>query len=153
LKSGTLRLNNDYGASAGEFALDPGTILEVKNYDWNAGTTVTGTGLVRVPSPGFLDVNAGAVVTVANLELNPYGQLRGAGEVRISDVFNWLGGAMGVPGVGTTTILSGANLNLSGPDAKGLGSRTLNNAATITWNGTGDFNVTGTDSAPVINNL
>lgn len=152
LKSGTLRLNNDYGASTGTFALDPGTVLETKNYNWNAGTAVTGDGLVRVPSSGYLDVNTGAVVTVANLELNPSGQIRGAGEIRVSNVFNWLGGAMGSPGVGATRILAGATLNLSGGDYKLLGSRTLGNAGSLIWTGAGDFNITGGDSPPILNN-
>ncbi len=150
--TGTLSLQNAYGDSSGIFDLAATTVLDCKSYKMSAGTTITGDGLVRLPYLGILLVDAGATIDIKNLELDSVSQRRGAGHIRVTSAFNWLGGALGAPGVGTTSILPGATMTISGPDYKLLGSHTLNNAGAAVWTGDGPLNITGTESAPIFNN-
>jgi len=154
IKAGTIRLDNWDGASTGAFALDAGTVLEIVAYNWNPGTTVNGDGLVRLAAPGFLDVNAGADVTVPNFQMNSgFSQRRGDGRMRISNAFNWSGGGLSAPGYGITDIQAGATLALSGDDSKFLLSHTFNNAGAATFSGNGSFNILGGDAPATFNNL
>ena len=82
-----------------------------------------------------LTVNGGLQVRNGGLLQLNSGQINGAGSVHIASRMNWTGGQMN--GAGSTTVGMGALLAASGMDWKYCIGRTLNNAGTITFTGTG----------------
>ena len=73
------------------------------------------------------------------------GAISGAGSLTINGLATWTGGQQ--LGTGSTTYAAG--LSISGAATKGLDSRTLNNATTATWTGTGAIT---TSNSATINN-
>src|SRR5437879_12206106 len=83
-------------------------------------------------------------VSAVNFELPAGGVLDGPGTLTTTGAFRWTGGAMydtstGLVtlGTGATTIAAGGTLTIEG--AVGLGNRTLTNAGTAVWTGSGDI--------------
>ncbi len=130
--TGTLSLaGNNTTTTGGNFTVASGAVLDltggftrvyVGNY------TGTGAGTVRLGG-GTLQVGAGGAT------FNFPGSL-----------FQWTGGTLSGPGILTNT----STLNLSGANAKGLSSLSLNNAGSVVWTGTGNINLS---NGSVLNNL
>ncbi|MBI2206185.1 MAG: hypothetical protein HYU41_20320 [Candidatus Rokubacteria bacterium] len=119
------------GSSSGSLALSAGTTLNLTGgtHSLAGGTTITGAGLYRV-SGGTASVSgtvAGQTLEIAS------GTLSGSGALYVTGSMTWSGGNMSTTS-GTTVILAGKSLTISGGDAKGLG-RQITNAGTTTWTG------------------
>jgi hypothetical protein len=109
-----------------------------------SGTTVThSTGsdsIHRLTVQGSLVISGGtlsvgATSTAANLTLSG-GTLTGAGAITVSGSFSWSGGVQS--GSGSMTISSSATFTLnSSSSALTLSGRTVNNAGTANWTGSG----------------
>jgi fibronectin-binding autotransporter adhesin len=159
--SGTLDLAGG-GISSGAFAADSGATLEFGGgpHYLTATSTVSGDGTVIFDSETFNGLSmtiagsynvAGTTTfqasnspfafppvefdtdaTMGTLNLTA-GTLTGPGDVTVTDAFNWTGGTLSGLGklivTGTTT--------LSGSNSRTLDTRTLQNAGTATWTGTG----------------
>lgn len=131
------------GTNSGTVSLADGAKFNISagNYTLAAGTSVTGTGALRV-SGGTLTL--GAAVTLANLELAD-GTLTGDNALTVTTTFNWQGGTMS--GNSTTTV--SGTLALSGTADKTLSQRTLDLAGITAWSEDGNLILA---SAAVINN-
>jgi fibronectin-binding autotransporter adhesin len=145
--SGDLHLQG--GTSKGTFDIEAGAKLDFSQgaHTLGNGTTFAGGGSVRV-SGGTLVVggSAGERVAARRLELAS-GTLSGPATLAISNTLTWTGGTMSE--AGQTELVSGATLSISGSAAKTLNARTLNNAGTATWLGTGAINL---EAGATINN-
>ncbi len=125
-------------------SLDTATIPSVANLPTIATTTsATVSGLT---------INTGSTVTVyGTLAL---GNLGSGGNLDVNGTLNWTSGTMS--GSGSTNIAGGAALHIIGSGVKTLSGRTLHNAATTMWTGTGNllirdggiFKNSGTFDAP-----
>jgi len=65
------------------------------------------------------------------------GTLTGTSEFRVTGQLDWTNGTM--TGTGSTTIVSGAVMNISGTNIKYWSQRTINNAGTVTWTGNSEI--------------
>ncbi len=129
--TGTLSLNGG-GSNSGNINVAAGAVFNLPvDFTLNNGTTFTGAGASRV-SGGT--INVAGPVRAQNFQLVG-GNLTGNGGFTVTNVFNWTGGIMS--GAGILNIPAGAALNLSGAADKFLQGRTINNAGTTTWSGTG----------------
>ncbi|MBI5773962.1 MAG: hypothetical protein HZA89_09510, partial [Verrucomicrobia bacterium] len=128
------------------------------NFTWN-GSSGNWTDFARWTPTGIPDdvdtatinsgtVTVGASTVVSTLNLGG-GTLDGAGTLTVTNMMNWTGGTM-AGAAGTTTIAAGGALEMSGSSQKTLQSRTLNNAGTVTWSGTGALS---SHTGGTINNL
>ncbi|HEX8600521.1 MAG TPA: S-layer homology domain-containing protein [Chloroflexia bacterium] len=139
VQSGDLHLQG--GTSKGAFDIAAGVKLDFSQgaHTLSNGTTFAGSGSVRV-SGGTLVVGGAATERVAarRLELAS-GTLSGPATLAISDTLTWTGGTMSE--AGKTELVQGSTLSISGAAAKTLNARTLNNAGTATWLGTGAINL------------
>ncbi len=131
-------LTNSFGAtSSGPIIVAPGATLQFDagTTNLNAGTTISGTGNVVVGS-GTAVFNT--PVTIANLVINGNaGVTAGAGPLTVTNSLNWTAGGI----AGTTNVLPGATLTLSGGLNKNLSAATLTNAGAATINGTGNLDL------------
>ena len=113
---------------------------------WSCGA-VPGVGDDAIINGGTVSVNSAA--TVDNLSLTN-GTLQGSATLTVTQTMDWTGGWQS--GSGATVIPPGAALNASGSSQKMLaGSRTLNNQGTLTWSGTGIFNINQNSTAVIQN--
>ncbi len=140
---------NDAGAS---LTLENGRTLTAAGSFRNDGTlivaagsslTVTGT----YTHSGSLIVQDQAAFNLAGTGTFSAGIVSGAGSANITGRLTWTGGSM--VGPGTTTIAAGARLDISGTSDKALNGRSLVNAGTVTWSGSG--NIAGGNGASVQN--
>jgi len=120
--SGNLVVNN--GASASRLEFGNGT------HALNAGTTITGTGQVRIATGGEVTLNAN--ITAPNVALDA-GVVQGTGNLTIQDSFQWSNGTMS--GNATTTIASDATMVIDTTNTKYLDTRDLVNNGTANWTG------------------
>ncbi|HEY0069993.1 MAG TPA: hypothetical protein VGE04_08515, partial [Chloroflexia bacterium] len=145
--SGDLHLQG--GTSKGTFDIEAGAHLDFSQgaHTLGNGTTFAGGGSVRV-SGGTLVLggSAGERVAARRLELAS-GTLSGPATLAISNTLTWTGGTMSE--AGQTELVPGATLSISGSAAKTLNARTLKNAGTATWLGTGAINL---EAGATINN-
>jgi hypothetical protein len=118
--------------------------------DWN---TAANWSPGQVPGPADkailalgVTVSVNVNTAVSNVDLSS-GALSGAGTLTVSGTLNWTGGAMG--GSGSIVISNGAALAISGNSDKTFSQRTINNAGTLSWSGTGNLN---SGNAATINN-
>jgi hypothetical protein len=131
------------GVSNGHF--DINTVAAVcfpsGNQTLTNGTSFTGAGVMRL-NGGTVTIGTvnTEVVTATWVELSA-GTLTGVGTFIVNATLDWKGGTMDGPFVndtGTTTIPSGAIVNMSGVGTtKTLLQRTFNNNGTVRMNGTG----------------
>jgi hypothetical protein len=158
VSSGTLDLQVD-GASTGSLTADGGAILEFgsnSTFLLNAGSVTGGPGTVEFDGLiTKMDADAsyngtgvtsigGAIefdgsTNLVTLNLLDGGNLTGSGTVTVSGVTTWTGGTMSGPG---TTVPSGGLMIGQAADTddnETLSGRTLNNTATTTWAGGGNF--------------
>jgi hypothetical protein len=135
VQTGTLSVNSG-GSSAGAFSLAQDATLAIasSSYTLNAGASASGAGMLLV-NGGTLTVAADAEVEVENFTLSS-GTLTGAGRLDVTGLLRWTGGLM--TGSGATNATG--TLEMSGSSAKTIHERTLNNAGTATWTGTGNLN-------------
>ncbi len=144
VQSGTLALGGG-GTSSSTLNIATGAALSFTgNYRLSAGTSVTGAGFAHVAGR---DLMVNGAVSAQNVELNS-GTLDGGGTLTVTNVFSWTGGTM--QGAGATNLAAGASLNIASTSDTYLNGRTLNNAGTATWTGTGYVNA---DNGAVFNNL
>lgn len=109
-----------------------GTLLvNSDSYTLATGTTVGGTGTLSLTG-GTLNVTG--PVSIPQFSQNG-GTVDGSGTLTLSNSATWQTGSM--QGGGTTTVGSGATLNLTTPSAKALNNRTLSSVAG------GNINLTG----------
>ncbi|EEF57349.1 hypothetical protein, partial [Pedosphaera parvula] len=98
------------------------------------GALLNGPGKTRLASS---DLTASGIITVdgtfelAGQQQNSTGTLRGTQTWTGAGNFNWTGG--GMAGVGTTTIGTNFNLNISGNSQKSLEGHTLDNRGMVNW--------------------
>jgi hypothetical protein len=152
IQTGTLSFSNG-GTSSGAFNAASATTLEFGSgtHTLQASSTINAPTATVVFSAGTATL-AGAytagtttitstVAVNANLTfpvLNLSGTLAGTGTATVTGTANWTGGSM--TGSGTTTIGSGATLNVAlGDSANVFLSRTLNNAGTAIVTSTSAF--------------
>src|SRR5439155_1390732 len=76
------------------------------------------------------------VVSVPNLELDS-GVLSVDGALTITHSFTWTGGT--ISGTGSTSLIAGSTLTISGAADKALAGLTLNLAGTTTWSDSGNL--------------
>src|SRR5262245_46133808 len=147
---GTLQVNGgttilDGGTLAGTVAVAAAGTL-----DFSGNTTTLNTGVSLADTGQY--VVAGATVTLntdvtapANFTLQN-GTINGSHDLTIptGTTFNWVTNGSGqatMGGGGTTTVQSGAILNIGGSNTRNLDTRTLNNSGTINVTGAADFNL------------
>jgi len=147
IQTGLMNFNSG-GSSTGNFDIAASTTMELLagGYDFNAGTTLTGSGTLLL-DVATLNVNA-AVTIPASITFNMAGGFLGStGTLTVNGPLNWTGGTMQHGGV---TTCNGA-LNISGAIGKGMQlGRTLNVNATATLTGTGSLT---TSTSSIINNV
>jgi hypothetical protein len=168
VETGTLTLLGG-GSSSGPMSVAAGTTLQFvgsvtrTTYTLSRSSSVDGDGTVLVG-----DVNLGRFVTVnilgsysiantsirdggiANFAIDatinaltldssftPPASLTGTGNLTVTGALSWSGGAMA--GAGSTT--AAGTLNISGAANKDLNGRTLVNAGTASWTGTGTLTI------------
>ena len=163
--SGTLALNGLAGSSAdGTFQAATGATLAFAagTQTLSASSSVSGSGTVLFSGADVQvlgaytvsgttaitggSVSFGAPATTAALEVSG-GTLQGLGTLTVTGSCQWTGGAMAEAGV--TAIASPATLTISGSEIKTLSARTIQNAGSAIWSGTGD--VEASDGAIILN--
>jgi uncharacterized repeat protein (TIGR02543 family) len=99
------------------------------------GTIFCTNNTLNIPSGS---VAYGGVGTVSPSVLNlTGGTLDGSMVVTVGNTMTWTSGAM--TGSGRTVILPGSTLTMANSSTVYLGARTLENAGTVVWTGTADF--------------
>ena len=147
VEAGQLALSGG-GRSRGTFTVRPEARLDFfgGEYTFEAGTALTDTGPVQLHG-GTVSVADGVTVLAHNFDLSG-GTLSGAGELTVTGTMNWTAGGMDGPGL--TTFAPDAVLAISGDSNKAFSHRTVNNAGTATWTGTG--RIDSTRGGAVFNN-
>jgi hypothetical protein len=110
--------------AAGSLVVSGGS-LTLSAYSAASSLTVSG---------GTLTLNA--PLTATSLTLSG-GTLGGPGTLTLSGTSNWSGGVQS--GTGITKVASGATFNLNSAATLALSGRTLNNAGTVVWTGSGSL--------------
>jgi hypothetical protein len=153
---GTTKLSSPSSVSGPGTVVFNGNVTEVGTYDITGATSVKGGNLVlagNLQSVGAsLTITGGTVnipgsLSVPTLSLTG-GTLTGWGDITVTTALNWNSSTMS--GAGSTTVVSGASLNLGGTNSgETLDTRTLNIAGHATWTGTNNLNLA---NDAVINN-
>jgi len=131
--------------NSGTIDIDSGQLeLNGGTYNLNDGTAFTGTGLTRAVAGTF--TLSGTLSADQNFEIA--GANIGGTHTLSGGAWDWSSGTLGGPG--TTTIASGATLELDGASGKAMnGSRILANQGTVVFGGTGGLTLT---SGATVNN-
>jgi hypothetical protein len=147
-------------SGAGTVVFDGGSVEENGTYAITGTTSFTGGS--GADFPGTV-TSLGSSLTMssysatANFESNSVtvgtltmsnGTLTGVGDVAVTTSLIWTGGTMA--DTGSTSILAGATLSISGAGSRYLDTRTLNNAGGATWIDAGTFTLS---NGAIINNL
>jgi hypothetical protein len=104
----------------------------------NNTNAMTGAGLYDV-NGGTVTLNLTVPTTApANLELDSGGTINGTGTLTINTVLTWTGGLLEPA---NTVVSANGTIALSGAAAKILNIGALHNAGTMTWSGTGDWQI------------
>jgi hypothetical protein len=137
-------------AGAGDLILAGETIVLDGLVDIQGGISTTGGGTAALTgqilctnntlnlSFGTVSFAGTGVVTPAVVNLNG-GTLDGSMLVTVAHSMNWTAGAMS--GTGRTLVPSGVTLMMSNTSPVYLDGRTLENAGTVLWAGSGDFSL------------
>jgi hypothetical protein len=138
----TLSANTTNRIGGGGFASGTFTAPATTLVDWTAGTFTLGSG-AQLDGDGLYRVNNSAIVicdaTLAVRNLDLIATLNGTGTLTVSNVMNWTAGTLS--GTGRTVIAPGAALTIANSGTILLTTRTLDNAGTCLWSGTGALNV------------
>jgi hypothetical protein len=119
------------GAASGAFSVGPGDTLAFifgGNYTFNAGSSLTGTGLVDV---GGTTVNVNGALSVPSLQVDNGSLIANNGSLTITGGLNWTGGTLG--GKGITTLAAGSISTINAIGGVHLIDETLQNAGTLNW--------------------
>ena len=132
-QSGTINLTRGGGTSTGNFNAGATEAIQftIGTHTLGVGATITGSGATKVAG-GTLVIDPAATIAAANFGITS-GTLSGAGDLNVSGTLTWTGGTMNA--AGTTRILGGGAMNISGSSSKTLRERTISNAGTVTWTG------------------
>jgi len=144
--------------AGGAFGAGPGSVISGDGSLQVSGGNSTLAGMINLPGPplfssgsvnitgdytctndltitgGSVSFNGTRTVAPPTLTLTS-GALDGAQTVTVGNLMNWTGGTMS--GTGRTVIPADATLNLGGPNALTLATRTLENGGTANWTGLG----------------
>jgi hypothetical protein len=104
----------------------------------NSGLTVSGTATVTTLTISGGGIAFNGTSTVDNLSMSS-GSVGGSGDLTVKEPFAWTGGY--VYGSGGLDLQKG--MDLSGSSLKKLSGRTINNTKTVTWSGSGHWEITG----------
>jgi hypothetical protein len=123
VNTGTLSFDGG-GSSSGPITVAANAIFDPNTYTLNAGSSITGPGLVRSDS--------GILTLAANIGMNNLlisaGTVTGPGNLTLNSL-NWTGGTLS--GAGTTILGPGTTISLSN-NGKTF-SRTIDSHAAVTW--------------------
>ncbi len=123
------------GSASGTFTAPATALVEWTSgtFTLNPGAQLNGSGLYRLNGG---NVTANLDLAVENLDLvSAFSTLSGTSMVSVATLMNWTAGTMS--GGGRTIIGPGAVMNLGSSSSPGLSSRTLENAGTVLWTGSG----------------
>lgn len=130
--SGTIQVNAGaeflmfYGNNVGPFTIDPGAAF-------------TGAGTFHLDGNGNARIVLNTNLTIPNFLMDE-SVIIGAGSLTVGQQMTWNGGLIG--GTGTLIVPAGRTLALNGMTGKALAdARVLNNAGTMTWDGSGRFGI------------
>jgi hypothetical protein len=154
LQSGTLQCNGNFtnngavtlsavttnrlangGSATGKFSAPATALVEWTSgtFTLNSGAQLNGSGLYRLNGG---NVTANLDLAVENLDLvSAFSTLSGTSTVSVATSMNWTAGIMS--GGGRTIIGLGAVMNLGSSSSPSLSSRTVENAGTVLWTGSG----------------
>src|SRR5262249_35645333 len=122
-----------------------GTMVDGGTVHWTNPSTTLGSSLTI--TAGFADFSSGTAQSTGTLTLSG-GALAGTDTLTVTGAASWTGGEM--TGTDHTGIGAGVTLTTSGSSTLSFhGGRTLDNAGTVTWTGTGNL---GTGEGAVWNN-
>ncbi len=152
---GTLDLTGG-GISTGGFTVSAGATLQFGNgtHDLQAGSSVSGagnvtfgnlgtatiggsyaiTGTTTTLALGVADFSSATTSTTTNLTMGG-GTVDGTGILSVTGLLSWTNGVM--RGIGTTVVEATGTLNISTTSTVLLIDRTVQNAGTTNWTGTG----------------
>jgi hypothetical protein len=147
VRDGSFSLVGFSASISGEVRVAGGALISFDSgsYTFNSGAGFTGAGLARLTG-GTGTISADANVSAQNFELTG-GTLSGDGDFNVVGSLIWSGGTMS--GLGSTIIAAVGTLTISVSSGKTLSQRTLINAGTANWTGTGT--VSARDGAAIIN--
>ena len=155
--SGTLKIAGRGGTSTGLFDVASGAVLEFagQGHTFGEGARFTGEGLTRltcsmgegisfdgaVAVEGRLQVSGDNIYLRAPISVSGEMELAGgllnqltdAGQVKVTGTFDWTGGSLSAP----VSIEAVARGNISGNGFRCLRGRTIENAGTMVWTGSG----------------
>jgi len=123
------------GSATGTFTAPATALVEWTSgtFTLNSGAQLNGAGLYRL-NGGNLPANLD--LAVENLDLvSAFSTLSGTSTVSVATLMNWTAGIMS--GGGRTIIGPGAVMNLGSSSSPSLSSRTVENAGTVLWTGSG----------------
>jgi hypothetical protein len=164
VETGTVNIQAG-GVGSGTFEVADGATLTFSGYTLSSASTITGTGNLRFEGgatnlAGTIDFSGSTTIAggTANFQRNVElpnltisgGTLGGVGNVTVDGLLNWTGGTMS--GVGHTVSNGQLVLTSSNDSFRtiNLDGRTLDNAGTAVWLGTGPINFI---NASTLNNL
>ncbi|MEW6305460.1 MAG: hypothetical protein AB1705_18440 [Verrucomicrobiota bacterium] len=139
--SGTFEIrSSETNSHSGRFSPNPGTQIQFTQGMnlLSSGTLFTNTGLSLLTNATFFVYSNSTAVIAGLVRMEPSSTLmgiHGASVLRITGTLDWAGGTMMTEG--PTEIAPGGLLHLSGSSNKVIEGRTINNAGTILWSGTG----------------
>jgi uncharacterized repeat protein (TIGR01451 family) len=155
VQTGTLKLSGG-GTSSGTYNAGSGATLNFGGgtHTLSAASSITGAGtgifeIGTVTTAGTctvfqvnitgatLQLNNASPLTLSNVTFSG-GTLTGTGDWSLTGGFLWSGGT--ITGTGTLSIDAGASLSIIGSLTKIFSQRTIDNAGTTSWFGTGNIN-------------
>jgi RHS repeat-associated protein len=127
----------DFGTESGSFNIAGGATLAFNQFGsaLNAGTDISGDGLVSVTGGGSIAINA--PLTIDRLAQDS-GLIDGPAMLTVADTYTWTGGTVGNNGtLFVLDIAPDADLNITGTSEKTLQSATLRNRGTGVFSNVG----------------
>jgi hypothetical protein len=132
--SGTVVIIGGTVSLGGQYDLGTEGITSVNSGAVHFLGAVSSLGKDLIIGGGTADFHTGVPISVPEIDFSS-GTLTGTDSLSVGQTLNWTGGKM--TGVGATTVLAGAALNLSGQII--LDGWTLRNAGLATWTGNANF--------------
>lgn len=134
VQAGRLELGGGGTGTSGSYTVGAGSILQIQvgEQALDLGSTLSGAGTLRLGTSGNAGLSlASSTNSIATLD-HDAGTLRGAGQLEVTDLFEWTGGIHREAG----TTLSTGTLEITGTAFKRMdSSRLLENAGTTNFRG------------------